>query len=280
MKSLFDHVSQRCSRMTTQAYSTSFSFGIRSLASRLRQPIYSIYGFVRLADEIVDSFHGYDQEQLLDEFEADIHQAIAQGISLNPILNSFQEVVNTYGIRQEYIDAFMHSMRMDLNPDASYNQELYDQYILGSAEVVGLMCLQVFVEGDDALFEELIPYAQSLGAAFQKVNFLRDMDHDYVELGRTYFPDVDLMAFTREDKLKIEADIEADFKSALKGIKQLPAGARGGVYLAYVYYFSLFRKIRSLTPSAILKQRIRIPNMDKLVLMLQCRVRNQFNLIS
>ena len=280
MKSLFDNVSQRCSRLTTQAYSTSFSFGIRSLAPRLRQPIYSIYGFVRCADEIVDSFHGYNQEQLLNEFELDCQQAIIQGISLNPILNSFQEVVNTYDIRQEYIDAFMHSMRMDLNPDATYDQSEYEAYILGSAEVVGLMCLQVFVEGDDKLFDELRPFAQSLGAAFQKVNFLRDVDHDYESLGRTYFPGVDLSDFTREDKRQIEADIDADFKSALQGIKKLPSGARGGVYLAYVYYYSLFRKIKSLPPSAILKQRIRIPNSDKLALMLQSMFKNQFNLIS
>lgn len=278
MKSRFDEVSQECSRLTTRRYSTSFSLGILFLDKRLRSPIYSIYGFVRFADEIVDSFHTYDKKSLLEEFRKDTYEALDKKISLNPILNSFQLVVHQYNVRREWIDCFLESMEMDLHK-MTYSDDKYKKYILGSAEVVGLMCLHVFTGGDDALFEKLKPYAMHLGAAFQKVNFLRDVKADKEDLGRTYFPDVDMTNFTGENKKKIEADIEADFNEALKGIRMLPRSSRNGVYLAYYYYTRLFNKIKRLPPHRILNERIRIPNAQKFYLMFKSNLKHQLNLI-
>lgn len=276
MKSLFDNLSVKVSKLTTQSYSTSFSLGIYFLHDRLRDPIYSVYGFVRVADEIVDSFEGYDQEYLLRKFREDTYEALDQKISANPILNSFQQVVHEYEIDRELIDTFLASMEMDLQK-VDYNDEKYQQYILGSAEVVGLMCLHIFTEGDKQQFEVLKPYAMKLGAAFQKVNFLRDLKDDYHVLGRTYFPGVDMENFSQEAKLQIEQEIEEDFRIALEGIKMLPASSKGGVYLAYVYYQSLFKKIKRLPATRILSGRIRINNGRKVGLMInslvECKMR-------
>lgn len=276
MKSLFDDLSTETSRITTRSYSTSFSLGIYFLHERLRDPIYSIYGFVRVADEIVDSFEGYDQAYLLKKFEKDTYEAIQQGISTNPVLNAFQNVVHAYQIDLELISTFLRSMEMDLHK-VDYNDEKYQQYILGSAEVVGLMCLHVFTEGNKELFQDLKPYAMKLGAAFQKVNFLRDLKDDYHVLGRTYFPGVDMTNFSSAAKKDIEKEIEEDFKIALEGIKKLPASSKGGVYLAYVYYQSLFKKIKRLPAQKVLSGRIRINNGRKFGLMInslvECKMR-------
>jgi phytoene/squalene synthetase len=276
MKSLFDDLSVQVSRLTTRSYSTSFSLGIYFLHDRLRDPIYSIYGFVRVADEIVDSFEGYNQEYLLRKFREDTYEALELKISANPILNSFQEVVHQYDIDMQLIDTFLQSMEMDLQK-VDYTDEKYQQYILGSAEVVGLMCLHVFTGGDKIMFAELKPYAMKLGAAFQKVNFLRDLKDDYHVLGRTYFPGVDMENFSGEAKEQIEVEIEEDFRIALQGIKMLPASSKGGVYLAYVYYQSLFKKIKRLPAKRILSGRIRINNSRKVGLMinsmLECKMR-------
>jgi len=276
MKSLFDDLSVQVSRLTTRSYSTSFSLGIYFLHDRLRDPIYSIYGFVRVADEIVDSFEGYDQEYLLKKFREDTYEALELKISANPILNSFQEVVHEYDIDTQLIDTFLQSMEMDLQK-VDYTDEKYQQYILGSAEVVGLMCLHVFTGGDKKMFAELKPYAMKLGAAFQKVNFLRDLKDDYHVLGRTYFPGVDMENFSGEAKKQIEQEIEEDFSIALQGIKMLPASSKGGVYLAYVYYQSLFKKIKRLPAKRVLSGRIRVNNGRKVGLMinslLECKMR-------
>jgi phytoene/squalene synthetase len=272
MKHLFDQVSKKCSEITTKAYSTSFSFGIKALDKRLHDHIYSIYGFVRFADEIVDTFHDYNKFKLFSRFKKDTVNAIEDGISLNPILNSFQQVVNDYNIGWDLIETFLNSMEMDLK-DQIYNEEKYKEYILGSAEVVGLMCLRVFVEGNHDEYERLKPYAMSLGSAFQKVNFLRDANSDFESLGRTYFPGVNMSEFSELDKRKIESDIEEE------GIKMLPNSSKGGVYLAYIYYYNLFRKIKSIPSSRVLEERIRIPNTDKVALMIQSMVKHQFNLI-
>ena len=276
MKSLFDNLSLKISKSTTQAYSTSFSLGIYFLNTRLRNAIYSIYGFVRLADEIVDSFEGYDQAFLLKKFKEDTHEALENGISLNPILNSFQQAVKDYNINHELIATFLKSMEMDLQK-VDYTEEKYKQYILGSAEVVGLMCLHVFTEGNMEKYEELEPFAMKLGAAFQKVNFLRDMKDDYHLLGRTYFPGVDMNDFCGDSKKKIENEIENDFKIALQGIKRLPVSSKGGVYLAYVYYQSLFNKIKKLPAQKILDERVRINNGKKIGLMINSLVTNKMN---
>ena len=278
MKSLFDKVSVGCSRLATKAYSTSFSLGIFFLARPLRDPVYAIYGFVRFADEIVDSFHGYQKKELLDSFRKDTEIAIREKISLNPILNSFQFVVHKYKIRQQWIDIFLDSMAMDLQHQ-DYDYEKYQKYIFGSAEVVGLMCLHVFTEGDEGLFERLRPFAMKLGAAFQKVNFLRDIRSDSLHLGRTYFPEVDLNSFSKTEKHKIEKEIEADFSEALKGIKMLPQSSQNGVYMAYYYYLALFRRIKRLPAEKILNERIRIPNFQKMLLMLSSNLRHKLNLI-
>ena len=278
MKLLFDNVSVQCSRIATRAYSTSFTLGIYFLKSRLRDPIYSIYGFVRFADEIVDSFHDYNKKYLLEKFKADTYEAIEQGISLNPVLNSFQHVVNKYKIDQNLIATFLASMEMDLDKN-SYSKEKYDEYILGSAEVVGLMCLYVFTEGNLKLYEELKPFAMKLGAAFQKVNFLRDLKADYTELNRSYFPGIDLRKFSVHTKQKIENEIETDFTEALQGIKKLPPSSKGGVYLAYVYYRSLFNKIKRLPAERILTERIRISSGGKLRLMANSLLQYKMNML-
>ena len=276
MKLLFDNLSIEVSKTITQTYSTSFSLGIYFLNHRLRSAIYSIYGFVRVADEIVDSFEGYDKKKLLSTFKEQTYEAIEARISVNPILNSFQHAVHQYHIHPELIERFLQSMEMDLEK-MDYTQEKYQDYILGSAEVVGLMCLNVFTEGDIKMYEELKPYAMKLGAAFQKVNFLRDMKDDYLVLGRTYFPGVDMTEFNGEAKKQIEQEIEQDFKIALLGIKKLPASSKGGVYLAYVYYISLFNKIKKLPAHQILTKRVRINNGKKMSLMLNSLLQHKMN---
>jgi phytoene/squalene synthetase len=278
MKLLFDNVSAKCSKLVTRKYSTSFSLGIKFLGKNMHEPIYGIYGFVRFADEIVDSFHGYDKKNLLARFREDTVAAIEQRISLNPILNSFQKVVHEYSIGWDLIDTFLKSMEMDLE-QKDYDKAGYETYILGSAEVVGLMCLRVFVKGDDERYEKLKPFAMSLGAAFQKVNFLRDAKADFEVLGRVYFPGVNMRSFDKKEKNIIEADIEKDFRHALSGIRQLSPDARMGVYLAYYYYKRLFSKIKSIPPQRILSERIRIPNAQKFGLMFQCMIRHQLNLL-
>jgi len=278
MKSLFDEVSATCSKITTKRYSTSFSLGILYFDTKIRQPIYSIYGFVRIADEIVDSFHGYDKRRLLQHFKEEAYASIEQRISLNPILNSFQHAVHTYGIQMQWIDSFLDSMEMDLDKQ-SYNHDNYNKYIQGSAEVVGLMCLHVFTKGDDALFAQLKPYAMKLGSAFQKVNFLRDIKADSEGLGRTYFPGVNLKDFNTQDKLRIEMDIENDFAEALIGIRMLPSNSRNGVYLAYCYYYALFKKIKRLPAEHIMSERVRIANSQKLLLMFKSNLRHKLNIL-
>ncbi len=275
---LFHDVSMQCSKITTQKYSTSFCSAIRLLHKDLRTPIYNIYGFVRFADEIVDTFHEHDKEQLLKEFKIETYNAINRKIGLNPILHSFQLTVNEYEIDMHLVDAFFKSMEYDLNKK-SYDEAGYKDYIYGSAEVVGLMCLSIFCEKDYHHYEKLKPFAQSLGAAFQKVNFLRDVKADYQLLERTYFPDVDFHNFTAETKEKIENEIMADFANAYRGIIELPLKARFGVYVAYKYYLSLFKKIKRTKPAKILEQRIRIPNYSKAFIVVRAGVKNQLNLI-
>lgn len=263
MKQLFDELSYSVSKITTKKYSTSFSLGILALKPSIRNAIYAIYGYVRLADEIVDSFHEYDKEKLLNRLKTETKNALEERISLNPILQSFQETVHTYQIDTTLIEQFLNSMEMDLQK-VDYNSALYNEYIFGSAEVVGLMCLQVFTEGSKEKFEELKPYAMKLGSAFQKINFLRDLKDDYQILGRTYFPNVDMCVFDNCVKCQIEQEIEEEFKEALIGIKKLPNSSKFGVYLAYKYYISLFRKIKRKTSSEILNSRVRVSNLQKI----------------
>lgn len=272
MKHLFDELSNTVSKITTQKYSTSFSLGILALKPSIRTAIYAIYGYVRLADEIVDSFHDYDKERLLLRLKKDTAEALQEKISLNPILQSFQETVNRYQIDPELIEKFLHSMEMDLQ-QIDYNSALYNEYIYGSAEVVGLMCLQVFTEGNKEQYEALKPFAMKLGSAFQKINFLRDLKDDYQILGRTYFPDIDMKVFDDWVKSQIEIEIEQEFKEALVGIKMLPVSSRFGVYLAYKYYLSLFYKIKRKSSNEILNARVRIPNTQKLFVALKSYVR-------
>ena len=278
MKALFDSVSIRASRMTTKAYSTSFSLGILGLDKKYHDPIYAIYGFVRFADEIVDSFEGYPQKELLERFWKDTYLALDEKISLNPILNSFQQVVNTFEIDRDLIETFLKSMEMDLYKN-DYDEAGYKAYILGSAEVVGLMCLKVFVDGSEERYQMLKKPAMQLGSAFQKINFLRDLHADYKKLGRTYFPGVDLNNFNEDVKTEIEADIDIDFTAGYEGIKQLPKGARFGVYIAYVYYYSLFKKIKKTHCDIILSQRVRISNKRKYGLLVSSFVRHTINWI-
>jgi phytoene synthase len=278
MITLFHELCGECSKSTTQKYSTSFCSAIRLLHPEFRNPIYNIYGLVRFADEIVDTFHDYNKAELLFEFKKDTYKAIERGISLNPILHSFQKTVKSYSIPMELIEAFFKSMEMDLSKTL-YNTNGYKEYIYGSAEVVGLMCLYVFCEGDSIMYEKLRPSAQSLGAAFQKVNFLRDVKTDYEELNRTYFPEIDFKNFTSHMKKGIEADIEKDFKDAYDGIVMLPVKARFGVYVAYKYYLSLFHKIKKTAPSNILEQRIRIPNYGKIYIVAKAGIMSQFNIL-
>jgi phytoene/squalene synthetase len=278
MKVSFDKISIACSKLTTQEYSTSFSLGIYFLNNKMRDPIYTIYGFVRFADEIVDSFEGYNKMYLLNKFKQDTFEAIENKISLNPIINAFQQSVHDNNISLDLIQTFLKSMEMDLEK-VHYNQENYEQYILGSAEVVGLMCLHVFTSGDLKMYEELKPYAMRLGSAFQKVNFLRDLKDDYYLLGRSYFPNIDLSQFTNESKKIIEQEIEDDFKYALIGIRKLPPAAKGGVYLAYVYYNSLFKKIKSVPAERVFTERIRISNSYKMGLMINSLFQTKLNSI-
>ena len=275
---LYNKNSFKCSKITTQNYSTSFSLGILSLNEKFRDPIYGIYGFVRFADEIVDTFHDHQKQELIERFEQDIFTAINEKISLNPILHSFQLVVNQYGIELTLISQFLKSMKMDLQ-EKDYEQQSFETYILGSAEVVGLMCLRVFTEGNDDYYQRLKPQAMKLGAAFQKINFLRDLKADYFSLGRAYFPGFELEKFNEQKKKQIELDIAKDFEAGLKGIKQLPYGSRFGVYVAYVYYYALFTKIQSLSASKILTERIRIPDFKKYLLIVRCYFKHAFNLI-
>ena len=278
MMQLFRDVSYECSKFTTHKYSTSFGSAIRLLHKDLQTPVYNIYGFVRFADEIVDTFHEYDKEQLLHEFKDGTYKAIERKISLNPILNSFQVTVNQYEIDIKLIDAFFKSMEYDLQKN-TYDAAGYRDYIYGSAEVVGLMCLNIFCEKDHLKYENLMPYAQSLGAAFQKVNFLRDVKSDYQQLERTYFPEVDFRNFTATCKKNIESEIMADFTKAYEGITQLPLKARFGVYVAYKYYLSLFKKIKRTQAEKILERRIRIPGYSKALILMRAGVRSQLNLI-
>jgi len=262
MKQLFDELSYSVSKITTQKYSTSFSLGILALNPKIRTAVYAIYGYVRLADEIVDSFHGYDKKQLLNRLKKETDIALAEKISLNPILQAFQETVRKYAIEKSLIDQFLHSMEMDLQ-QIDYNSDRYKEYIFGSAEVVGLMCLKVFTEGNKQQYEELKPYAMKLGAAFQKINFLRDLKDDYHILGRSYFPNIDMKVFDNNVKSQIEVEIGEDFKVALTGIKKLPSSSIFGVYLAYKYYLSLFKKIKRKSSIDILNKRVRVPNSEK-----------------
>ena len=278
MKKLFDELAYDVSKKTTQKYSTSFSLGILALSPLIRSAIYAIYGYVRLADEIVDSFHDYDKKALLERFKAETNNALEERIALNPILHSFQDTVHLYKIDKALINQFLHSMEMDLD-QIDYNSDLYKEYIYGSAEVVGLMCLQVFTNGDKKSYEELKPFAMKLGSAFQKVNFLRDLKEDYKVLGRTYFPNIEMNVFDNRVKKEIEKDIEQEFKEALLGIQLLPASSKFGVYLAYRYYLSLFKKIRNTEAENILQARIRIPNVQKMNLMMRSYIRYKMAMI-
>ena len=264
---LFTDTSLACAQLITRRYSTSFSLGIRTLDKSLHQAIYAVYGFVRWADEIVDTFHEYDKTALLATFERDTYAAISAGFSLNPVLHAFQWAVNAYGIEHEFIDAFLRSMEMDLE-DRNYRQELYERYIYGSAEVVGLMCLRVFCHNQPALFNQLREPARRLGAAFQKVNFLRDIRSDYEDRGRVYFPGLRYEEFNDAAKRAVEADIRADFEAAYVGIRQLPRSSRMGVYLAYIYYLKLFQKLRQAPATQVLAERVRLPDNTKLLLLL------------
>lgn len=278
MFSLFEQTAADCSKRITQAYSTSFSLGIKTLSKKYHQPIYGIYGMARYADEIVDTFHDFNKPYLLEKFKRDTYEAIEQKISLNPVLHSFQKAVNEYDIPLHLIDAFFKSMESDLQ-ETEYNQQGYDEYIYGSAEVVGLMCLKVFAGSDKQLYESLKAPAKALGAAFQKVNFLRDMKSDYQERGRVYFPGADFGHFKEETKQKIEAEIAEDFKAAYKGIMQLPMGARGGVLLAYKYYMGLFGRIKKVPVSSIINTRIRVPDFHKVYLLAETLVQQQLNIL-
>lgn len=275
---LYSDTCASCSRLITKNYSTSFSLGITLFAKKYRRPIYNIYGFVRFADEIVDTFHNHDKTSLLAQFRKDTYQAIEQKISLNPVLQAFQEVVNKYHIDIELVDAFLDSMEMDLSHQ-KYDLDQYKKYIYGSAEVVGLMCLKVFTEGNEKMYQELYVSAKHLGSAFQKINFLRDIKSDYDIRSRIYFPGVDFHNFTHRDKEKIEEDIRFEFAEALKGIRRLPKGCRLGVYLAYVYYTSLFEKIKKSKPEQLLNQRIRIPDSKKIFYLCSSTVKNTLGLI-
>lgn len=263
---LYDQTTLECSRLITQRYSTSFTLGIKTLDRKLHLPIYAIYGFVRYADEIVDTFHNQDKQALLERFKIDTYESIKAGISLNPVLHAFQLIVNKYKIDLDLIEAFLHSMEMDLD-FKSYNDSKYHEYIYGSAEVVGLMCLKVFCEGDVAMYEKLKVPACKLGAAFQKVNFLRDIKSDFEERGRVYFPGVDFNQFNQSVKKRIEDDIQKDFNDSLIGIEQLPKSAKLGVKVAYLYYQKLFDKIKGLPAETITQTRIRIPNSQKISLL-------------
>ena len=278
MMQLFHSVSYQCSKITTEQYSTSFSSAIKLLHKDLRTPIYNIYGFVRFADEIVDTFHGYDKAILLQQFKEETYLSIERGISLNPILHSFQSTVNAYNIDISLIAAFFNSMEQDLQA-CDYDTQKYNEYIYGSAEVVGLMCLFVFCEGNHEQYIRLKPFAQNLGAAFQKVNFLRDLKADTQQLNRMYFPGCNFLHFSEADKKQVELDIANDFEKAYQGIIQLPMKARFGVYVAYKYYLSLFKKIKKIQAKKILQQRVRIPDYGKVMIVAEAGVRSRFNML-
>jgi phytoene/squalene synthetase len=272
MEELYHKTAFKLSKVITRAYSTSFSLGISALAPAYRNAIYAIYGYVRLADEIVDSFHNYNKRKLLDEFRNETYKAIENGISTNPLINAFQLTVNQYNINLNYVDAFLNSMEWDLY-NSFYEQKNYNNYIYGSAEVVGLMCLRVFCNNDDKLFKELLEPAKNLGSAFQKVNFLRDIKSDIEERGRIYFPGVDhAVKVNNENKRILEQGVENEFKNALSGIRKLPNGVRLGVYSAYLYYLILFKKIKRLDVDELLRKRVRISNWTKLALFLKSLV--------
>ncbi|PRY54559.1 phytoene/squalene synthetase [Arcticibacter pallidicorallinus] len=266
MMDLYNYSCFECSKLITKTYSTSFSLGIRTFHKDLRNPIYAIYGFVRYADEIVDTFHEYDKVEMIRQFGLDTYQAIERGVSINPVLQSFQLVVNQYQIDKQLIQAFLHSMEMDLQKVA-YTDELFKEYIYGSAEVVGLMCLKVFCHGQEGLYATLLPSARRLGSAFQKINFLRDIQADYEERGRVYFPDVDFLRFSEADKKLIEEDIRIDFDEGLAGIRKLPRKSRAGVYVAYLYYLELFYKIKSKSAGTLAAERIRVSDKRKIWLL-------------
>lgn len=280
MKELFDNVSNSCSKLVTKKYSTSFSLAVNMLSPKIRTDIYNIYGFVRFADEIVDTFHEYNKEELMAHFEKDYYIAKAQGISLNPILNSFQQTVNTYNIPDEMVQAFLRSMKADLHKTEYQTKEEYDAYIYGSADVVGLMCLKVFVNGDDAMFNELKDAAMRLGSAFQKVNFLRDLKDDFELLNRSYFPTIDLGKLDPASKQQIIDEIEEDFNYAFtNGILKLPVEAKFGVYMAYRYYRRLLKKLNSVPSEKIMDTRIRISDPMKINLLARSYVKYKLNLI-
>ena len=279
MKKLFDQVSESCSRIVTESYSTSFTLATKMLDSSIRQDIYNIYGFVRFADEIVDSFHNYDKKELLDLFEKDLKKSIEDKISLNPILNSFQKTVHNYQIDYELVDSFLNSMKLDLDKKKYLTKKEFDQYVYGSADVVGLMCLKVFVKGNKNQYNDLRPYAMSLGSAFQKVNFLRDLKADHDGLNRSYFPNLNIDEFDEPSKKIILDEIDKDFRHALKGIFKLPSSARFGVYTAYKYYLKLLNKLRKTHPLKIKSSRIRVPNYQKVNVLARSYVRYRLNIL-
>ena len=279
MKELFDQISEECSKNVTKSYSTSFSLATKMLSSSIRQDIYNIYGFVRFADEIVDSFHNYNKEELFKRFVNDLNHSLKEKISLNPILNSFQKTVHKYGIQKELIDAFLKSMKQDLKKKNYKTSKEYKDYIYGSADVVGLMCLKVFVSGNENEYKKLRPYAMSLGSAFQKVNFLRDLNDDYQKLDRIYFPGVEYSSFDENTKNQIMVDIEKDFSEALKGIYMLPNNSKFGVYAAYKYYKRLLIKLKRSSYLKIKKQRIRVPNYQKVDVLARSYVRYRLNIL-
>jgi 15-cis-phytoene synthase len=275
MADLYSDTCFECSKLITERYSTSFSLGIKAFDKKYRGPIYSIYGYVRYADEIVDTFHNHDKVKLFDAFKRDTVSALEQGISLNPVLHSFQDTINRYNIPMHLVEAFWLSMEMDIDT-SKYEENTYKEYIYGSAEVIGLMCLMIFCEGDINEYNRLSPYAKSLGSAFQKINFLRDIKSDYQERGRVYFPNVEFTEFCESQKKEIEIDIKKEFDHAYEGIKQLPEGARLGVYIAYRYYLDLFRKIKNLPASEVAKKRIRVGDTRKALLFVQAIFKNKF----
>jgi len=279
MKKIFDEVSEMCSKSVTESYSTSFSLATRMLSPSIRQDIYNIYGFVRFADEIVDSFHEYNKEELLDNFEKELTYSITNKISLNPILNSFQKTLLKYEINIELVNSFLKSMRWDLDKKTYLSKQEFDEYIYGSADVVGLMCLKVFVSGDEDKFDQLKPFAMSLGSAFQKVNFLRDLKADHESLNRSYFPNLNIDKFDEESKQFILNEIDRDFSNALKGILLLPSSARFGVYTAYKYYLKLLNKLRKTDPLKIKNSRIRVPNYQKINVLARSYVRYRLNIL-
>ena len=279
MKKLFDQVSESCSKVVTESYSTSFTLATKMLDSSIRQDIYNIYGFVRFADEIVDSFHDFDKKDLLNLFELDLKKSIKDKISLNPILNSFQKTFNKYEIDYELVNSFLKSMKFDLNKKQYLNKEEFDEYVYGSADVVGLMCLKVFVKGNQKQYNELKPYAMSLGSAFQKVNFLRDLKADHDGLNRSYFPNLNIEEFDEKSKKLILNEINNDFSHALKGIFLLPSSARFGVYTAYKYYLKLLNKLRNTNPLKIKSTRIRVPNYQKINVLARSYIRYRLNIL-